>query len=224
MTTKTKAPRYNTPLGEVVEFCSLNKPSKQHDTYVVQIACDGKSEETTKLISMIDGMIPDAKKLAAEKGATAKTAADWRLLKPYRFEEVDGKETGRVIFSCKANGSITDKDTKQKSPARPPEAFNAQGAKIQMPNVGKGSMVRAAGGVTPWALSKGQGRGGEYGIKLWLNAVKIVDLVEYGGGTASSYGFGDDDGGTFTGGSTPSDNPDAEAAKQTATPTDDIPF
>jgi hypothetical protein len=205
-----------------VEFCSLNKPSQKHDTYVVQVACDGKAADTIALIAQIDALIPEAKRLAAEAGATAKTAADWRLLKPYRLEEVDGKETGRVIFSCKANGSITDKVTKQKTPARVPDAFNAVGTKIDMPNVSKGSRVRVAGGITPWALGKGAGRGGEYGVKLWLNAVKIVDLVEYGSGTASSYGFDSDDSGTFDGGAPAGSS---APAGQTPTPSsEDIPF
>lgn len=35
---------------------------------------------------------------------------------------------------------------------------------------------------------------GKTGVSVKLKAVQIIDLVEYGNGSAESYGFGDEDG------------------------------
>lgn len=64
-------------------------------------------------------------------------------------------------------------------------AFDSTGAKIEMPNVGSGSILKLAVEPNTWYVPS-QG----FGYSLRLKAVQILDLVEFGGaGDQGNFGF-----------------------------------
>ena len=71
--------------------------------------------------------------------------------------------------------------------------FDSQGSKIATPKVGSGSELKLAVEPNFWFIPS-QG----FGYTLRLKAIQIMELVEYGGGSSDSYGFGKSDGG-YTG-------------------------
>lgn len=86
---------------------------------------------------------------------------------PYR--ETD---EGNVIFKTKANADY------------PPVILDSKGQTIEdRPNIGPGSVLRLAGSVGTNVV-----KGTAY-VSLYINQVKLLKLVEFGGGSA----FGDDD-------------------------------
>lgn len=113
---------------------------------------------------------------------------------PYRMEEDDeGNETGNVIFSFKEDAVITNKK-KGTTRSGKPKLFDAFGKEIKDEiKLGSGSTVRVAFLARP----KGENPLNSYGVKMLLRAVQVIDLVEWGGGSASSFGFGVEDSGTF---------------------------
>lgn len=180
---KNQYARFVTPKGEVVGYCALDKPSKDYGNYSVNVAV--KASDAKDLLALIDASMEEAKNVAREAGATAK----WKYIAPFEKEEVDGKETGRLIFKLRAKGERKGKDGTVS--AVEIDAFDSKGTQIKMPRVGAGSVVRVAGAIGPWAV-KGRSKGeGEYGLKLYLNGVKILELVKVGSRDAAGYGFGD---------------------------------
>jgi hypothetical protein len=88
----------------------------------------------------------------------------------------------------------TTKDGKPRSP----KLFDAKGKGIDASrvNVGGGSLIKVSFSVG----TNGDDRAGYYmpstkeaGIKLYLNAVQIIKLEEWSSGSASSFGFEEDE-------------------------------
>jgi hypothetical protein len=101
-------------------------------------------------------------------------------------------EDGNVVFTFKSS--------------RKPMVVDSQGAAIKGElNVGGGSVIKVGTGIKPWLVS------GNLGVKLYLNAVQIIDLVEY-----NSSPFGKEEGGfvATTELEAPETQEDASAAKQ----------
>ncbi len=88
--------------------------------------------------------------------------------------------------------------------------FDAKGKRLEdVPAVGSGSRLKMAVELYPYYTDLNG-----FGYSLRLKAIQIIDLVEYsGGGTSSSYGFGQEDG--FVG--------DGESFNSTLTNDDPIP-
>lgn len=68
--------------------------------------------------------------------------------------------------------------------------FDSDGNKISTPKIGSGSELKLAVEPNFWFIPS-QG----FGYTLRLKAVQVIDLVEYGGGSSDSYGFGKSEGG-----------------------------
>ena len=64
-------------------------------------------------------------------------------------------------------------------------AVDSQGKKIAMPKIGSGSTLKMAVEVNTWFVPS-QG----FGYTLRLRAVQVLELIEYGDGGDSSFGFG----------------------------------
>lgn len=213
---KNQYTRFVTPKGEVVGYCALDKPSKDYGNYSVNVAV--KASEAKDLLALIDASMEEAKNVAREAGATGK----WKYIAPYEKEEVDGKETGRLIFKLRAKGERKTKDGSVS--AVEIDAFDSKGTQIKMPRVGQGSTVRVAGAIGPWAV-KGRAKGeGEYGLKLYLNGVKIIDLVKVGSRDAAGYGFGDAEDGFVASNDTTSSDESAETTTSSEVNDEDVPF
>lgn len=104
---------------------------------------------------------------------------------PYKVDE----ETGDIEVTFKMKASGISKKT-EKPWSRKPRLFNAKGEDITNtePKVGGGSE-----GKVSYELSTFFTDLVGAGVSLRLEAVKILKLVEFGGGTAEQYGFGGDE-------------------------------
>jgi len=106
-------------------------------------------------------------------------------------EEVDasGEPTGNLLFKFKQNESIkmpSGEIVKLKI-----ALFDAKKQKVTA-NVGGGSRIKVAFTHRPYGMVSGK----QYnvGISLDFSAVQVLELVEFGGGNADSFGFGEEDG------------------------------
>ena len=111
-------------------------------------------------------------------------------------------------FKMKASG----KDKKTGKPwSRKPTIFDAKGKPMTpVPSIWGGTIGKVSFEVGPYFV-QGQAMAG---ISLSLNAVQIIELRSGGGGTAESYGFGEEDGYEY-------DEADAPKAAPSETTTED---
>ena len=108
---------------------------------------------------------------------------------PWGWEtDKEGELTGKVMFRAKLKARVVPKNGKEPFDQRP-KVFNASNVLLsEVPSIGTGTIGILAGQVALWATSK-------IGMTLWLEAVKVLELVEgQGGQTADGYGFGDETG------------------------------
>lgn len=109
--------------------------------------------------------------------------------------EVDESEnpTGNVIISFKSYAQFTDKKTDEVVKIDM-KIFNAVGKRItDVPNIGNGSKLSIAFNATGSVIKDRKGNIDFY-LSLWMNAVQLVELIEYNP-DGSSYGFGKEEGG-----------------------------
>lgn len=111
---------------------------------------------------------------------------------PFGFEDVDGKPSFLIKAKQKASGM--DRDGRRWTAA--PALFDAKGQPIkdrdQLANMWSGTVGRISFDACPfYQAAIGAG------ITLRLRAVQIISLIE-GGGSAESFGFGEEDGFTAT--------------------------
>lgn len=111
---------------------------------------------------------------------------------PYSFETIDGQPFFVVKAKMKAKG--IDRDGRAWSAA--PALFDARGGAIKDRESLKGLWSGTVGRISIDACPFYQAAIGA-GISFRLRAVQIIDLVE-GGGSAESFGFGEEDGWTPT--------------------------
>lgn len=109
---------------------------------------------------------------------------------PYSYETIDGTPYFVVKAKMKAKG--IDRDGRAWSAA--PALFDARGGAIKDREALKGLWSGTTGRISFDACPFYQAAIGA-GITLRLRAVQIIDLVE-GGGSAESYGFGEEEGWT----------------------------
>jgi len=155
---------YLTPRAEAM-YPFLTKPSTQFDkegTYKVSLLLDPGNQEHKDFLVRLKGHLEEGQKTLKDKKANNKP---WKKNK--RVE--DGSETGLFEVQFKSQ--------------YPPRLFDAVGNKVTGDlNVGNGSIIRVAYKFAPY-----EGFGG--GIAMYLQAVQILELVEWSGGAASDYGF-----------------------------------
>lgn len=109
-------------------------------------------------------LIEKLEEVAKEEFGKAKGA---KAQFPYREDD-----NGNVIFKAKANADY------------PPVILDAKGQTVEdRPNIGPGSVIRLAGSIGTNVV-----KGTAY-VSLYINQVKLLKLVEFGGGDP----FGDDD-------------------------------
>jgi hypothetical protein len=167
----------------------LKKPDTKFDADgVFKTDLRVSEEDAQALIEIITEAQNEAKE-EAEKKAKAKRKKAKEADLPYSEAlDEDGEETGEVMFRFKSKASGTSKKTGKRW-SRTLPLFDAKGKKTKVSVYG-GSEIIVAFTAQPWVNPKM-----EYGVKLQLEAVQIIDLVTGGGGgSASSYGFGEEDG------------------------------
>jgi hypothetical protein len=100
------------------------------------------------------------------------------------------KPTGKVFMKFATAASYEDKKTGQIVKKKPPEMFDARGNRMKPIQIWGGSILKV--NFTPSAyFVEGTGSAG---LKLYLNAVQVIDLVQGGQRAASDYGFGEEEG------------------------------
>jgi hypothetical protein len=170
-----KFQRLTSPKG-IARFPWLNKPDTKFSEvgdYKVDLVLSAK--DAAPLIQRVEA-IRDA--FAKKEGAKKKANLPW-------VDEVDdnGNKTGNVIVKFKVKAMTGDWDRK-------PKLFDAKGSRIVEAAVGGGSVLKVSFDAYTWNVaSLGAG------ITLQPVAVQVLELVEFeGGGDASEFGFGEEEG------------------------------
>ena len=205
---KPKLYTANSPKGIAV-FPRLNTPDTKFNAngvYSTKLVIAG--EDATPLMAAIEGEADAAMATAREeleaKLANAapkdkpkiKAALDKLGKGPLPFEsEYDdqGEETGNVVFSFKTNATYKDRKTDEVK-SKEVTMFAAKGKDPlkgkQRPNIWAGSTLKVNFTAAPYYNAAT----GSAGVSLRINAVQIINLVSSGGGNATTYGFGEEEG------------------------------
>lgn len=119
-----------------------------------------------------------------------KALEDLKLHVPYApVYDDDGEETGEYQFNFKTAAEYKDKKT-EKMVAKVLPFFDAKGKPMQVPkSVWGGSTLRVSFAYNPFYVAST----GLCGVSLLINAIKVIDLVQGRGGSAASYGFGEEE-------------------------------
>ena len=187
-----------TPKGQLV-YPHIYTPEEYEGKdvgYSVQITLGQK--ETDAFIAQIDAELEKAKSTIKLKPGQ-KWSSD-----PFLGYKED--KDGNIVFKFKTTSSFQTRTGEIVSRKIP--VFDAHGKPIKEPlSIGNGTVAKIAYTLIPYWMSKAVN-----GIKLRLEAVQIIDLVEYGERKADSYGFGSEEG--F----------DADSITHTDTVEDDVEF
>ena len=107
--------------------------------------------------------------------------------KPYKYVLDDaGEETGDIEVNFKSNASFVDKKTGKVVPL-PVRLFDSAGVATKV-TIGGGSTIKVAFQVVPYAMTTGMG------ISLRIQAVQVLAVNSFGGGTGDAFGFGQEEG------------------------------
>ena len=189
---REKRPVHKTPKGVAI-FPYLNKPdTKWKPEGEFKTKQRIPTEDAEKLIEIIEAAQAEAE---AEAKVKAKAKNKLKSVKaadlPYSAELDDNEEeTGNTLFNFKSTASGVSKKT-GKEWSRKLAIFDAKGKPLKKDIYG-GSTLIVAFTAEPWVNPKF-----EYGVKLQMEAVQVIDLVSTGGGairSASAFGFGEEEG------------------------------
>lgn len=179
-----KRVRHTTPIG-VAKWPHLTKPDykfKDAGEFHTKMRI-GKDDFEASIKDTIDAVYNGAVKKAKAACAKDKKKPPKVLDMPYFFYEDDNE----YEISFKSKYSWIDRETKEVKTRTVP-LFNARGELIKDPSIkiGNGTTLRVSFVIDPFHTALG------VGVSLKLEAVKILNLVEYGA-NAESYGFGGDE-------------------------------
>lgn len=130
---------------------------------------------------------------AEKNGEKIKNLKDAKLASPFRDEVDDeGEPTGRVKLTLKNNVSGQGKNGEKFFTTI--DLFDAANKRVTKdPKLGQGSVVKAAFSMSPYHMVTDDSN--KFGMSFRLQAVQIIELVPYGGGSAESYGFEEEEDG-----------------------------
>ena len=176
--------KFTSPIGVAV-YPRLNKPDTKFDAagvYKTNLALPADAESTKRLVAFLQKRYDDyvAQLTEANKGRKPK-------MNDVPFEDEfdkDGNATGNILFkfSSKASGVYNGKPWERKI-----KLFDAKGNSTTA-EVWGGSQIKVS-------FTVGEYKAGvNCGIKCYLEGVQVIELVSGSGGSASDYGFGEEDG------------------------------
>lgn len=177
--------KYTTGKGELIGFIGIFEPSTKFNKVGVYSANILLSKEEGEVLA------EEIKKVRTEQyktyGKKTKVAELTRCV-PYGIaDEETGEETpdaeGRYILKTTAKAFIENGKAKVKIPV-----FDVKQNPVKDIRIGVGTVARLSISLEGYSVA------GKTGVSVKLKAVQIIDLVEYGNGSAESYGFGDEDG------------------------------
>lgn len=210
---KPKMEKFTTPKGVAV-YPRLTEPdTKFNAAGVFSVKLRLSAEDAQPLIDKIDALIQEkyaadqAELMKGDGKAKAKAKSMKYADKPYKAAVDDnGDETGEYEFNFKMNHQVTDKKTGKVSLLYP-KIFDAAGKELKpAPAIWGGSIIKVAGQFNPFNTTVG------VGVSMRLGAVQVIELVSGGGGNATSYGFGEEEGGYVATANTSTSGSDAESA------------
>lgn len=187
--TKQKRPRFTTPTGVAV-YPRLTRPDTKFNVDgVFQTKLTVPADKAAPMVEQIDTLqaqaLTEAKAVEAAKDKS-KRKTPKQCDPPYTVDE----DTGDVTFSFKRIASGISKKTNEPWKAKV-AIFDAKGKPMTDPNIGGGTKMKVSFSPSTFYIAGPVGAG----VKLGLEAVQIIDLVEYtAGGDSSSYGFGEEEG------------------------------
>lgn len=179
---KANFKRVTSPRGEAL-YPYLKAPEVYEGEevgYTIQVKFS--KEDTDKILAILEEELESAKNSSEFKGKR------WSKEPRMGFRE---DQNGDIVFKFKTKATIKTKAGDVVKRTVP--VFDAKGKPVDV-TIGNGSVVRVAFQIVPyWKSSTNNG------LSLYLDAVQIIELVEYkGGGNAAAYGFGEEEG--FVGG------------------------
>lgn len=158
---------------------------------------------TEKLKGMIDKVLAQAKESPEFKGKKFTRP----LLGYQEKDEDDEVFKGATVFKFKMKPEGTNRKTGETF-KRKVAVFDASKALVKDLNIGNGTTVKICAIVAPYYTSSTV-----HGVGLYMEAVQIINLVEWTGEkSADSYGFEEEDG--FIAGSTFDDETGADGADE----------
>lgn len=188
---KQQRKRYVTPTGTAV-FPYLTKPDtkfKEEGEYRVKLRMS--AADAAPIIELVDAEMAvirkDEKLIAAQKKQPKGKGIPENS--PYKnVVDDNGDETGEVEFNFAAAASgVSKKDGKPWT--RKIDVFDAKKNKIKG-EVWGGSQIKVAYTIGSYFINAKVG----YGVKLYLEAAQVIELVQGGQRNADAYGFGEEEG------------------------------
>ena len=177
---KTEYTKIVTKAGEAF-YAHLREPETYEGKelgYSIQLKLN--KEDTDELMSQIEAELEKAK-----SEMKLKPGRKWSK-EPFMGFKTD--KDGDIVFKFKVPSTIKTRSGEELP--RTIGVFDATGNPIKGDNIGNGSTVKVAATLIPFHVSNAVN-----GVSLRLNAVQVLNLIEYGqGGSAKSYGFGEEDG------------------------------
>jgi hypothetical protein len=190
---KPKREIKHSPKG-TARYPYLNKPDTKFDAdgvFKTDLVLSADDAETVD--EVIQETLAEAAEMAKRQAAAAKKKGKKQTPKESDLPRAevlddDGEETGEVAFRFKSKASgVSQKTGKRWSRTMP--LFDAKGRPSKA-NIYGGSVIKVAFTAVPWVNPKC-----EYGVKLQMEGVQIIELVSGGGQkSASALGFGEEDG------------------------------
>jgi hypothetical protein len=199
MSDKPKKEQFTTPKCVFVGYPKISAPDfkyKDQGEFTLKVRLPNDNPKTQEFIKRIDALGEETLKSLRTAAKTPAIAKSWSIKNcPYKAEtDDDGNETGYTIFTLKATHSGKSKKTGKEWKRYVP-LFDAKGKPLPR-KADKTCAVAVWGGSEGYATFTMDGYGQTpsvgAGVKLYLEAVKVVKLVSGSERGADEYGFGDD--------------------------------
>ena len=189
---KANFKRVTSPRGEAL-YPYLKAPEVYEGEevgYTIQVKFS--KEDTDKVLAILEEELESAKNSSEFKGKR------WSKEPRMGFRE---DQNGDIVFKFKTKATIKTKAgdiVKRTVPV-----YDSVGKPVDVA-IGNGSVVRVAFQIVPyWKSSTNNG------LSLYLDAVQVIELIEYnGGGNATAFGFDVEEGGFVGGSANPFDDED----------------
>lgn len=227
---KPKRNRYTSPKGESlfasvvdVDYGTEQYPNPKGG-YKLTLALESAAAD--KLRATLADEIEAARDMAEEKFQELKPATR-KKLGSMTFNELGAEEydkddqpTGRILFRFKTSAFYEKRDG-TKMQRKVPLFDSMMQSVVLKEDLGNGSVVRVAFTCAPYFV-EGQGTGG---LSLYLDAVQIIKLNQFGGRSASDYGFNEEDvDGGFSAADMRDDDADSARSEPPKANDDEVPF
>lgn len=200
MAKPNKRPTYTSPKG-IFRYPSLNKPDygneecpKPKGEFKVQLVMS--RDEAEEFIAKLQPIFDEAVREGEEKFAKLPVAQRKKLkemtvndLYNEIFDKESEEPTGEVFF--KFGTAASGENTKGEKWTRKIPLFDAKGKPLNKPPaIWGGTVGKVSFEAAPYFVTGT----GTAGLKLYLIAAQVIDLVSQGSRDAAGYGFGAEDG------------------------------